>query len=356
MRQNFIPMVIQIKGCGIGRLYKKNCTFNVFSNFKITSVLYPDSLKEYSIYPVRIPTPFAVGDVFSYLIKDEKNVLVDTGQYADDAYECVRHHLKKEGLTVKDIDEIWLTHGHPDHYGQAARLADRAGATVFGHPLERSNFRGNDDADLFEAFFRKHHIPRDDTQMMIDQLDWLQQFQLAIEPEWIEEGAVLNSGELSFEVVHTPGHAPGHVSYKSNRGVIFGGDLLLGHISTNALINFDTKTDQRNKSLLQYRKSLKWIREQGGLVLPGHGEIIKNAAAVAEHHLGEHKKRYQKIKQLLRKESMSLLDLSHRIFADAIKQGALFLVLSEVLGYLDWGIDEGTIEVDESNMKYRAIQ
>ncbi|WP_445665298.1 MBL fold metallo-hydrolase [Fodinibius sp. AD559] len=316
--------------------------------------MHPDILTKYSIYPVKIPTPFAVGDVFSYLINDEKTVLVDTGQYTDDAFECVRQHLSEQGLMVKDIDEIWLTHGHPDHHGQAARLADRAGATVFGHPLERSNFGGNDDADLFEAFFQKHSIPKDDIQNMVNQLDWLQQFQLAIEPKWIEEGKVLSSGELSFEVVHTPGHAPGHVSFKNESGIIFGGDLLLEHISTNALINFDVETDRRNKSLLQYRKSLKWIREQGGLVLPGHGKIIENAAAVADHHLNEHKKRYQKIQQLLQKKPMTLLGLSYHIFDDAIKKGALFLVLSEVLGYLDWGIEEGTIEVDESNMNYRA--
>jgi glyoxylase-like metal-dependent hydrolase (beta-lactamase superfamily II) len=318
--------------------------------------LRSDILKEHSIYPIKVPTPFAVGDVFSYLIKDEKNVLVDTGQYTDDAFACVRHHLSEQGLTIRDIDEIWLTHGHPDHYGQAARLADRAGATVFGHPLERSNFGGNDDADLFEAFFQKHEIPKSDIRNMINQLDWLQQFQLPIEPEWIQGGAVLNSGELSFEAVHTPGHAPGHLSFKNGAGIIFGGDLLLGHISTNALINFDAETDQRNKSLLQYRESLKWIREQGGWVLPGHGEIIEHAASVADQHLNEHKKRYQKIKQLLRKEPMTLLDLSQRIFADAIKDGALFLVLSEVLGYLDWGMDEGIIEVDTPKMEYRAIK
>ncbi|WP_176466240.1 MBL fold metallo-hydrolase [Aliifodinibius salipaludis] len=321
--------------------------------FKSISVLRPDILKKYSIYPIKIPTPFAVGDVFSYLVKDEKNVLVDTGQYTDEAFECVRYHLKKQGLSIENIDEIWLTHGHPDHYGQAARLADRAGATVFGHPLERSNFGGNNDADLFEAFFQKHSIPEDHIQNMVNQLDWLQQFQLAIEPEWVQDGELLNSGDLSFEVVHTPGHAPGHISYISDKGIIFGGDLLLGHISTNALINFDSETDQRNRSLLQYRESLEWIREQGGLVLPGHGEIIEETTSVADHHLGEHQKRYQKIKQLLREEPMTLLDLSYHIFEDAIQKGALFLVLSEVLGYLDWGIDEGVIEVDESKMEYR---
>lgn len=308
-------------------------------------------LKDQLVHPIRIPTPFAVGDVFSYLIIDEKIVLVDAGQYTDEAYRILADRFKEYGLSLGDLDEIWLTHGHPDHFGQAARLADRAGAVVCGHPKERANFAGNDDGDLFEEFFRKHHIPTKLTDKMVEQLDWLQQFQLPIDPTWIAEGDQLSSGELTATVQHTPGHAPGHVVFHTNRDMIFGGDLLLGHISTNALINFDPDTGQRNKSLLQYRRSLCWMREQEGIVLPGHGEIIEKASEVADQHLSEHDKRYQKIKQLLQ-EPLSLMELSYRMFPDAIKQGAIFLVLSEVLGYLDWGIEEGKIFLDESDMKY----
>lgn len=306
------------------------------------------------VYPIKIPTPFAVGDVFCYLIKDEKIVLVDTGHYADEAFSCLKAKLDEHDVAIKDIDEIWLTHGHPDHYGQAALLADRANAAVFGHALERANFSGNDDGELFEDFFNRHKIPADFTQQMIEQLDWLQQFQLQVEPEWIQDGDVLTSGTLTATVHHTPGHAPGHVAFRTDKNFIFGGDLLLGHISTNALINFDADSAQRNKSLLQYRKSLKWIRKQQGMVLPGHGDVINNAKAVADHHLNEHRRRYQKILKLL-DEPKTLLELSYDIFADAIKNGAIFLVLSEVLGYLDWGMEEGTIELEKSNMTYRAV-
>lgn len=307
------------------------------------------------VHPIRIPTPFAVGDVFSYLIKDEKIVLVDAGQYTDEAFSVITEQLKNYGLNVRDLDEIWLTHGHPDHFGQADRLVARSGAVLYGHSKERANFAGNDDGDLFENFFYKHNIPEDYIRQMIDQLEWLQQFQLPIEPEWIEEGDTLVSGELEVTVQHTPGHAPGHVVFNSNRDMIFGGDLLLGHISTNALINFDPDAGNRNKSLLQYRDSLKWIRKEKGIVLPGHGEIIEHASKVADHHLGEHEKRYQKVQQLLQHGPMSLMELSYRMFPDAIKQGAVFLVLSEVLGYLDWGIEEGTIELDDSKMIYRIM-
>lgn len=313
-----------------------------------------DSQKDVLVHSIRIPTPFAVGDVFSYLITDNKNVLVDCGHFSDGAFEILADQLNNFGLSVRDIDEIWLTHGHPDHFGQASKLADLSGAVVYGHPKERANFAGNDDRDLFRDFFIEQNIPKKFSEQMIQQLDWLQQYQQPLEPEWVKSGDTLTSGELSVDVRLTPGHAPGHVSFKSNKSLIFSGDLLLGHISTNALINFDPETGNRNKSLLQYRESLQWIRKQQGTVLPGHGEEIENISGVVDHHLNEHENRYQKIQQLLEKRPMSLMEVAFEMFPDAIKKGAIFLVLSEVLGYLDWGIEEGTIDLD-NDLKYRAI-
>jgi glyoxylase-like metal-dependent hydrolase (beta-lactamase superfamily II) len=317
--------------------------------------LKTDSQTELLVHPIRISTPFAVGDVFSYLITDDKIILIDCGHLSDDAFTIVSDHLSNFGLRVCDINEIWLTHGHPDHFGQAAKLADRSGATVYGHPKERANFAGNDDRDLFREFFNEHNIPGKFTNQMIGQLDWLQQYQQPIEPEQIKQGDTLSSGKLSVEVHLTPGHAPGHVSFKSNKDLIFSGDLLLGHISTSALINFDPDTGKRNKSLLQYRESLQWIRKQKGTVLPGHGEAIQNISEVVDHHLDEHKNRFRKIQQLLKAKPLSLIEVSYNMFPDAIKKGAIFLVLSEVLGYLDWGIYEGTIELD-NDKKYRALK
>ncbi len=178
---------------------------------------------------------------------------------------------------------------------------------------------------------------------MMDQLAWLQQFLEPVQPRPIQEGDELTSGDLTVVVKHMPGHAPGHVVFDTKEGVLFGGDVLLGHISTNALINFDPTTNRRNKSLLQYRKSLKWISEQHGVVLPGHGDAIEDIAGIVNHHLREHEKRYHRILGLIDKRSLNLMDISRHLFSDAIEQGNIFLVLSEVIGYLDWGLHEGDI-------------
>lgn len=302
------------------------------------------------IIPIRIPTPFAVGDVYSYLIHDEKIVLVDCGHKAENAFELIKKELHNLNLDVADIDEIWLTHGHPDHFGQAARLRDLSGAVVYGHQKERANFAGNDDGDLFEDFFGRMGIPADHRKLMIEQLDWLQQFQMPVQPTWIEEGDELTTGTLSFKVQHTPGHAPGHLTFFSDE-ILFAGDVLLEHISTNALINFDPDTGRRNRSLLQYRESLSWIRKQSGVVLPGHGKFIGNTTQVADHHLSEHQKRYALILKLLERRPYGLFDLSVELFPDAIKKNATFLVLSEVMGYLDWGMEEGVLAREQDKFK-----
>lgn len=314
-----------------------------------------EKLNDTTIHPIRIPTPFAVGDVFCYLIIDDKTVLVDTGHFAGNAFALIEENMGKYALDVRELDEIWLTHGHPDHYGQAHRLAEHSGAVLYGHRNERANFSGNNHRDLFEEFFNKHGIPQQYILQMLEQLKWLQQFQQPIEPEWIEHSDRLSSGELDAEVHLTPGHAPGHVTFATNQGIFFGGDLLLGHISTNALINFDADTGRRNKSLLQYRKSLKWMREQEGSVLPGHGARIDKISEVAEHHLQQHRLRYQQIRSLIEQQPRGLIELSYVMFPDAIEKGAVFLVLSEVLGYLDWGIEKDEIHLNETTMKYKIV-
>lgn len=312
-----------------------------------TSVDHTQSFKD-AVFPIVISTPFAVGDVFSYLLKDEKVVLVDCGHNSDSAYAAVRDGLRNQGLEIAHIDEIWLTHGHPDHFGQAARLADESGAVVKGHAGERANFAGNYDRSLFRDFFEQHHIPSARINEMVYQLDHLQRYQQPVEPEWISENDLLQTGKWTFCVQHTPGHAPGHVVFHNDEGLTFGGDVLLEHISTNALINFDRDTGERNKSLLQYRQSLQWMRSRNGLLLPGHGKQIHDIGGVAQNHLAAQEDRYEKIIKMLEQKPYTLFQLSGALFPDALQHGEYFLVLSEVIGYLDWGLSEGVIEKDHS--------
>ncbi|MDZ7695273.1 MAG: hypothetical protein U5K69_29855 [Balneolaceae bacterium] len=87
------------------------------------------------VFRYKIQTPFAVGAVYSYLLKDEKVVLVDCGQHEERAYEKVQHALKQQGLNIEDLDEIWLNRtGILIILGRRRCLRKSRVLTVYGHP------------------------------------------------------------------------------------------------------------------------------------------------------------------------------------------------------------------------------
>jgi glyoxylase-like metal-dependent hydrolase (beta-lactamase superfamily II) len=98
--------------------------------------------------------------------------------------------LRDQGLI---LDRIWVTHGHADHAGGVQALREAAGVPVEG-PHE-------DDRFWIER------IPA-------DALRWGMGGALDFTPDrWLADGDVVQVGEAAFEVLHCPGHTPGHVVF-----------------------------------------------------------------------------------------------------------------------------------------------
>jgi glyoxylase-like metal-dependent hydrolase (beta-lactamase superfamily II) len=308
-----------------------------------------ETLLNRQIIPIRIPTPFPVGDVYSYLIKGEKTVLVDCGYKSDESWKLLQYKLKEQGRKVSDVDEIWLTHAHVDHCGLAARIQEKAGAKIIAHPLDEIHLQGND-PERFQRFFEQMGIPAPLLQAMEEQLGILGRFMDPVPvTDWVKEGTVLDTGVQTFRVMHTPGHAPGHVTFINDEGLCFGGDVLLQHISTNAFITFNIEIGERNKSLLLLRQSLDRF-EEASVVAPGHGKIMRGdeIMTTVRHHKSEQEKRYGFIKRQLQQKPFTLYELAIKLFPQTVESEQAFLTISEVMGYLDWGLDTGEFQRDDS--------
>jgi len=105
------------------------------------------------------------------------------------------------------IDAVLLTHGHLDHVGAARDLADRLGVPIIGPQQE--------DAFWFEAL---------DQQAQMFGFPPLTPFQ---PDRWLTDGETIQIGQQSLEVIHTPGHTPGHVVfYHRPQQIAFVGDVL----------------------------------------------------------------------------------------------------------------------------------
>jgi len=135
----------------------------------------------------------------------KKGVVVDPGGDVD----VIKQAIEGQGV---EIERILLTHGHIDHAGGAAELAESLGVEIEG-PHEA-------DAFLLETL--------EETGA---------QFGVAgarnvTSGRWLKEGDSVSIGPFSFEVLHCPGHTPGHVVFfdAGNKLAIVGDVLFRGSI------------------------------------------------------------------------------------------------------------------------------
>ena len=145
------------------------------------------------------------------------------------------------------IEKILLTHGHFDHAGATAALAERLQVPIEG-PHEADRF-------LLET------LPQ-----------WCAQFGFppaqAFEPDrWLHEGDTVNVGAQTLEVWHCPGHTPGHIVFfhRADRLAIVGDVLFKGSIGRTDFPRGDHAT------LLASIHDKLWPLGDDVTFLPGHG-------------------------------------------------------------------------------------
>ncbi|MCL5960319.1 MAG: MBL fold metallo-hydrolase [Chloroflexi bacterium] len=164
-------------------------------------------------------------------------IVVDPG---DDAPRIMKV-VEKLGATVKYIVD---THGHPDHVLANAEVKAMTGAKLGIHPL---------DAKMLES------APPELTF-------WLTKpYQPATPDFYLNEGDKITIGNVTFDVLHTPGHTRGHISLVTDEVAIVGDVLFFQSIG---------RTDFPGGSFEQLAESIRaklFTLSDATRVYPGHG-------------------------------------------------------------------------------------
>ncbi|HBS35920.1 MAG TPA: MBL fold metallo-hydrolase [Parvularcula sp.] len=148
-----------------------------------------------------------------------------------------------------EIVKIWLTHGHLDHAGAAEELKRRTGAPIEGPHKEEVFW-----LTQIRESWRKFGI-EDGEDCTPDR--------------WLDDGDVLELDGLTFDVVYTPGHTPGHVViFNREARIAFVGDVLFaGSIGRTDFPRGD------HQALIRSITEKLWPLGEDMRFLPGHGPM-----------------------------------------------------------------------------------
>jgi glyoxylase-like metal-dependent hydrolase (beta-lactamase superfamily II) len=287
-----------------------------------------------------LPTPFAVGPVNCYLLADTPVTIVDPGMITHESLAMVDELLASAGLSVADIDQIVVTHGHPDHFGAAARLAREGDARILTGAAERRKLcMETDRLTNYTAVLADLGLPEEARDLFPALMSSIGGLVEPAAPEMIDtlaDGDRLSAGGGHWMVQVTPGHAAGHASLFDGRTLI-SGDHLLPRISPNPFLEItEGDAPARRRSLVEYLESLdRFCVLDPKVVLPGHGEAFTDVPAWAGRIRAHHERRSDEIRRVLAAyPGATAYELTRLVFPQ-LDGFEIMLGISEIAGHLD---------------------
>jgi glyoxylase-like metal-dependent hydrolase (beta-lactamase superfamily II) len=313
---------------------------------------------------LRVPTPFQVGRVNTYLLEGEPLTLVDSGPNSGKALDELERQLEALGHRIEDLELVIITHQHIDHLGLVDIVAKRSGAEVAALDLLApfvENFGDDAERDDEEAaaLMLRHGISEEVVTALRQVTGSFRAWGAKAKvTRPLRDGEVLELGDRRLEVQHRPGHSPSDtVFWDADRRILLGADHLIKHISSNPLISRPLDgSAERTQALVTYLESLKQTRElPAEIVLSGHGEPITDHVALIDKRFAMHQRRAEKLYGLIAEQPRTGHELAQAIWGDVAVTQA-FLTLSEVIGHVDLLVNAGHVrEVNDVNvLRYEA--
>jgi glyoxylase-like metal-dependent hydrolase (beta-lactamase superfamily II) len=224
------------------------------------------------------PGSFTLEGTNTWLVGEDPAVVIDPGP--DDA-----GHILAVLEEARSVGAVLLTHRHPDHAPGAARLAEAARAPVLA----------------FE--------PRDGARRLA-------------------EGETVSVEDGHLRVIHTPGHAPDHVSLLLQpEGLLFTGDTVLGR-GTSVV-------DPPEGDMAAYVSSLQHLRRLGARsIYPGHGPVVFDATAKLDEYLAHRGLRERQILAALAGGPRTAAEIVPDVYRDEVPDEMRPAAARSVLAHL----------------------
>jgi glyoxylase-like metal-dependent hydrolase (beta-lactamase superfamily II) len=281
----------------------------------------------------------------TYLVQTgDMLALIDSGSGAEKSNADLEAGIKKAGYSLSDLTHILLTHGHIDHYGGLPYLRERTQARVGLHELDLQTITQHDERLAIMSrrlgnFLASAGIPDEQRTELLQMYHFTKALFHSVPVDFTYEASDMKVG--LFEMVHVPGHCPGHVAIKLG-DILFSGDLILEHITPHQAPEELTPF----MGVRHYLESLSLLgswAQDARLVLNGHDEPITDLPARITSTRQHLSRRVHQVLDALT-EPRTLAEVTKQVYGDMGGYNVL-LVIEKVGAYVEYLYQRGLLEI-----------
>lgn len=252
-------------------------------------------------FPITLPrSPLKYLNCYVIKSSSGKNLLIDTGYALPESRNDLVLGLRELELRPENTD-VFLTHIHSDHTGNAAYLAQLGYRIIMGE-RDYHGVISSHSADFYGAFQKSVDagVPANVLDAIFVHNPSPLMLPEIFPAETVKAGDVLDYDGHRLECLPTYGHSPGHISlYDREKQLIFLGDHVLFDISPNIVL-----WNREDDALGEYLESLRAMQLLPvKAALPGHRSIGSiSLAQRAGELIDHHKRRLDELSAIVRSE------------------------------------------------------
>ena len=286
------------------------------------------------IFMIKLPMPFRMKHVNIFLFLEKEGfTLIDTGPNLWGVLPALEEALSEIGRRLTDCRRILITHFHMDHCGLAGIIAERSGAPISLSEIEYQTIltfsQDGGRVERMKAFCTNNGL---DNAAIEKITRAFLAFQKATSPfdagGYLSDGDRMVVGGREIEVVSTPGHTRGHLSFLlPKERLLIAGDHILPAITPN--LSPDLVAPEFHP-LERFLESLTRVAQLDiETIWPSHGCSFKNIKKRVDEMKQHHNQRTEITLQALNDGPRTASQVATFIFGDGLPVFDRFLALNE---------------------------
>ena len=290
-------------------------------------------LEELGLQLVKLDLPFRLNHVNCFLAEGKNGwTIIDAGLHNKETVQ--RWEQELAGKTVTDI---LITHYHPDHFGYAGGLQEKTGARLTMSEIDADAGMSAWQDHTIKAI-RESYVAAGIPAELADKMGGnTEEFIAAVTPypevdHYFQERESVQIGKYKYEVIFTPGHADGMVTfYNKEKNVLLSTDHILPKITPNISYWFHGNPDP----LASYLKSLDKIKKlDADLVIPSHGKPFHGANNRIDEIKSHHEDRLTETLDAIR-QPITVYDACGKLFKKELTIHEMRFAIGETLAHLE---------------------